>query len=238
MPRKIIDIEIDEISVVDRAANRKKFFIKKGVNRMDLLLKALQSFLGEDVVKEEDLKKAPLSEEQAKEIQDAVAVLVKWKAEFPDDVLAAVQSLMKSAVMRAPAPEPELAVEKVRVWLSKATIADLKKVKEVIDRLIQSNEEKPEDAKKGAGLPPEVAARLKKLDDLEAAEAESVRKAAADKETNLTATIKKLQDDLESLKKTKGQSLQKKAEGAEPGPDEVKKGEPFVWTSLQGREEA
>lgn len=239
MPRKILDIEIDEISVVDRAANRKNFFIKKqGATPMDQLLKALNEFLGADVIKEEELAKLPLSEEQAKEIQAAVAVLSKYKADFPDDVLAAVQSLTKSAF--AARPEVELTVEKIGARLSKSTMADLKKIKEILDKLIPAEEAKADEAtQKAAGVTPEVAARLRKLDALEAAEAEAIRKAAADKETALTATIKKLQDDLEALKKTKGASLQKKAEGGEPDADSInKKGEPFVWTSLQGHEEA
>jgi hypothetical protein len=238
MPRKILDIEIDEISVVDAAANRKKFFIKKGAIQMDELLKTLQSFLGTDVIKDEDLKKVPLSEDQAKEIQAAVATLAKYKADFPDDILAAVQSLTKAAVLRAPLPEVELTIEKIGARLSKATLDDLKKIKELLDKLIPAEEAKPEETKKYAGVDPVVVARLQKLDSMERAEAERIQKAADAEKAAAAEALKKLQEDVESLKKIKGVSLQKKA-GAEPEADDVKKkDEPFVWTSLAQREEA
>jgi gamma-glutamylcysteine synthetase len=239
MPRKILDIEIDEISVVDSAANRKKFFIKKGAIPMDELFKTLQSFLGADVVKEDELKKVPLSEEQAAEIQAAVATLAKYKADFPDDILAAVQSLAKAAVLRAPLPEVEVTIEKIGARLSKATLEDLKKIKELLDKLIPAEEAKDEEkTKKYAGVDPAVAARLAKLDTMEKAENERIQKAAADKEASLTATLKKLQDEVEALKKVKGVSLQKKAE-AEPEAEALKKKDDvFGWPSLAQREEA
>lgn len=244
MPRKILDIDVDEISVVDLAANRKKFYIRKGAVQMDELLKTLQAFLGADVVKEDDFKtlKATLTEEQAAEIKSAVDTLAKYKADFPDDVLAAVQTLMKSA-LAAPVEEP-FNVEKYGAKLSKATVEDLKKIRDILNGLLPDLEEEakrksatpPTDPY--AGLAPEVAARLRKLDDLEKAEAAAVAKAADTEKKALTEKITKLEAEVELLKKSRGQSSQKTDEG-DPEPKEKvqKKDEPFEWTSLRSQEE-
>jgi len=239
MPRKLKDIDVDEISVVTAAANRRKFFIKKGALSMDQLLASLNSFLGADAVKMEELKKVPLSEEQAKEIQAAVDVLVKFKADFPDDVLAAVQQITKSAFLR-PAVEEELTVEKIGARLSKATMAELKKLKEIVDRLVTTEEAKGEaETKKYAKVDPAVAARLAKLDLMEKAEEDRIRKAAEEKETSRDAALKKLQEDLDALKKTKGTSLQKKDDGTPETSETLKKkDECFGWPSLSSSKEA
>jgi hypothetical protein len=150
-----------------------------------------------------------------------------------------VQSLTKAAVLRAPQPEAEITFEKIGARLSKATLADLKKIKELLDKLIPAEEAKAEEeTKKYAGVDPATAARLAKLDLLEKAEGERIKKAAEDKEAALNTTIKKMQDELEALKKVKGVSLQKKAE-AEPDAEALKKKDDvFGWPSLAQREEA
>jgi len=241
MPRKILDIDVDEISVVDLAANRKKFFIRKGAVPMDELLKALQTFLGADVVTAEAVTKAELTEEQMAEIKSAVAVLAKYKADFPDDVLAAVQTLTKSA-FPARTDEP-FNVEKVGAKLSKATVEDLRKIRDILNGLLPDleAEAKKKSADGGAdpyaGLAPEVAARLKRLDEIEKAEAEAVRKAASDKEKALTDKVTKLEAEIDLLKKSRGVSSQKTE--ADGGTDPLKKkDEVFEWTSLQSHEEA
>lgn len=242
MPRKILDIDVDEISVVDLAANRKKFFIRKGAVPMDELLKALQTFLGADVVTAESVKKAELTEEHAAEIKAAVDVLAKYKADFPDDVLAAVQTLTKSAF---PARKDEpFNVEKYGAKLSKATVEDLKKIRDILNGLLPDLE--AEAKKKSAtplptdpyaGLAPEVAERLRKLDGLEKAEAEAVAKAASDKEKALTEKVTKLEAEIDLLKKSRGASSQKTE--ADGGTDPLKKkSEVFEWTSLKSQEEA
>jgi hypothetical protein len=84
--RELVDVEIDEISIVDNGANRKKFYIVKREGTMDLK-KALEEFLeGFDVEK-------ALSEDAIAAITKSLEILSRYKSDFPDDVLSACQIL-------------------------------------------------------------------------------------------------------------------------------------------------
>ena len=58
MPRKLKEIEADEVSLVDKAANKTKFFILKRSKLMDEFIKILKQWFGEDVLTDEEIAKA------------------------------------------------------------------------------------------------------------------------------------------------------------------------------------
>jgi len=93
-PRKIVDLEIDEITLCDSAANRKTFYITKR-NRMSEVIELIKQFL------ETEIEKLEVGET---EIKRAVETLLIYKPELPDDIEQAVGVLMKSMVQRSGHP--------------------------------------------------------------------------------------------------------------------------------------
>ncbi|MBU1008472.1 hypothetical protein KKA53_05340 [Candidatus Dependentiae bacterium] len=96
--RKIIELEIDEISLVDRAATGERFAVIK-----QTAPEAILDFLGEEnlVEIEADLAKAQEA------VLAAFKYLAVYKADLPTDILAAVQVLGKyAAAVFAEVAEP------------------------------------------------------------------------------------------------------------------------------------
>lgn len=229
MPRPLKDIDVDEISLVDAGAVRKKFYIKKRRSLMDLI-ELLKDFLGEDTeLTDEEIEKAgKLSEEAAKAISSAVSALNKFKDDFPPEILSALKTLTKFASYGYPAKKAEevdflkemVDLEKAGARLSKATIEDLKKVAAIVEKLIGASEDK---VKKAAGdkvdidkLPDTVVARLEKLDRIEA---EAVEKKQKEKDKEFTDMKK----DVDMLKKiAKGEPVSKQLDEEEEDDDKDK----------------
>jgi len=90
-PRKIVDLEIEEITLCGSAANRKSFYITKG-NRMSEVIELIKQFL------ETEIEKLEVGET---EIKRAVETLLIHKPELPDDIEQAIGVLMKSMVQRS-----------------------------------------------------------------------------------------------------------------------------------------
>jgi hypothetical protein len=237
MPRKLSDIEVEEVSLVDAAANRKKFAIIKRRHDMDELIKLLKGMM--DDAKDEDLEKAKeIPEEASKALKSALTTLNKYKGDFPGDVLDAIKILTKYASYGYGYPEKkgeELskeAIEKLGARLSKATIEQLKMVKEVfgtldfkglkkaieiIDKLIEGAD--IEKSAKYKGLPEDVRQRLLKQDDDEAARQ---RKAEQDSlaeivKTALADGIKPIEARLDKVEKIKG--IKKSIDGQDTDAD-------------------
>lgn len=233
MPRPLKDIDVDEISLVDAGAVRKKFYIKKRRSLMDLI-ELLKDFLGEDTeLTDEEIEKAgKLSEEAAKAISSAVSALNKFKDDFPPEILSALKTLTKFASYGYPAKKAEevdflkemVDLEKAGARLSKATIEDLKKVAAIVEKLIGASEDK---VKKAAGdkvdidkLPDTVVARLEKLDRIEA---EAVEKKQKEKDKEFTDMKKDVGDVKDMLKKiAKGEPISKQLEEEEEDDDKDK----------------
>jgi hypothetical protein len=245
LPRKLEDIDISEISLVDKAANRKKFAIIKREKESRTMLKKLtellKSFLGKGVeVTEDEIKKSvEPTPDRAAAIEGAMKVLGEYDEALPEDATGAVKTLAKFAVLGVPvqAEEAEITIEKVGARLSKATLAELRKIKEAVDKIL----EEKEDTEKIAmykNLPEPIVKRLKDLDALESAAAETLRKAEEKEKSDLKATVKKLADEIEVLKKTKGVTKAVKEDETEDEPEDepekkkVGKNEVFEWTSL------
>jgi predicted RecB family endonuclease len=232
--RKIKDIDVAEISLVDFAANRKTFYLTKRRNTMEPkeLKELFTEFLGvPEAELEVSLAKAKeLSQEAANAIKGALNMLSKFKDELPDPLLEAVKVLGKFASYGYPAKkavDPDIDVEKVGARLSKATLEQLKTIKDVIEKFLGEgpNMKKVKamledligkaEVIKGSNLPPEVAAKLARLDELEAKEKDEIKKAADKERDDLKATVKTLTDKVEKLEKSKGHSAQVKDDGAD-----------------------
>lgn len=230
MARKLKDIDVDEISLVDAGAVRKKFFIKKRRSLMDLI-EILKDFLGEDTeLTEDELKKAKnLSDKAAKAISSALNMLNKYKDDMPSDVLTAIKTLGKYASYGYPAQKAEEVdilgemtnVEKAGARLSKATIEQLKKIAEIINGLIGAAEDK---VKKAAGdidtdkLPDHIVAKLEKLQKIE--EAEDLKK-QQEKDKIITDLLAEVKNQGDLIKKmAKGEPISKQLED-DPESDEL-----------------
>jgi len=169
MARKLLDIDIEEISLVDRPANRKRFYIIKQEGTMwkdKELEKLFIDFFGEEEfenlkksIEEEKKteKKEKLTEEAINAIKGALNILNKYKDDFPKELKDAVKVLAEFvAKYPYPYPYPEKTkksegegnliddltdVEKAGRKLSKATIEQLKKAIEILQKLIEEREE-------------------------------------------------------------------------------------------------
>jgi hypothetical protein len=86
-PRRLQKISVEEISAVDSPATGEPFLICKSKEGATME-KELVDFLGEDF----DLEKA-LGADPKKAVADALTILSKYKGDFPDDVLKAIQTL-------------------------------------------------------------------------------------------------------------------------------------------------
>lgn len=208
MSRKIKDIEADEISLVDAAANRKKFFLKKRSKDMDELIKILKDVFGEAAFTAEELeiaKKDEVPAEALKAIKSALKTLEKYKEDMPDDVMSAIKTLTKYASYGYPAKKSADAdaddetfdVDKTGKRLSKATLEQLQKVKEIVESLL--NQRDGDLKKKGYDkLPPEVQAKLERLEKLED---ENRKKEELAKQEKAEQRIKGLEEKLEKQTK-------------------------------------
>lgn len=216
MPRKIIDLVVEEISLVDKAANRKKFAILKRRNSMLKEFKELlKSFYGEDELEEDLLKKAEgLDEKTIKAQNEALEMIIKYSDALPPELLKSIQVFTKAANFPEATKENEFTnenfiaelidVDKAGSRLSKATLAQLKKAIEILQGLATS-------VQKGAtgdhkDLPDEVVEKLALLDRLQKAEAEKEKQAQLEKEKKLNETIEELTKKVDKLTKEKGKS--------------------------------
>lgn len=250
MPRKLFDIDVDEITICESAANRKKFFIKKQEDSMKEFIEELKKFMAEDdedieeVLTKEDIEKAEkISDKAIKAIKGALNILNKYKADMPDDVLAAIKTLAKYAAYGYGYPakkEDEEDLEKAGAKLSKTTRDQIQKaldhIKEspkavvVLKTLLGLEVKKEEEGEEKTGdeerISPEIQAKLERLAELEKAEKERVEKESEKKQKE---DIQKMIDErLEQLelkeKPTKksidGQDDDEKNKGADDEEDE------------------
>jgi hypothetical protein len=119
--RRLRDIEIEEISLVSKAATRKKFYIVKsqgGVNTMEQLEKLLNE-LNPEGNEIEVLRKAKdkLPKEMLDELTKAYKPILKYKDDFPDDLLEAIKILGKYASYGYAGPEGK-GIKKAASWPS------------------------------------------------------------------------------------------------------------------------
>jgi len=226
---KLKEIDVAELSLVDFAANRKVFSIIKREDQMDELIKLLKSFIGatDEELKEWIEKAKDLPAEAINAIKGALNLLKKYEDVLPDDLMPAIKTLGKYASYGYPskkekAADPDIDVEKVGARLSKATLEQLKQIKEVIEKFLGEGpnmkkvklmlEEliKTADVAKAQNLSPEVVAQLQELETIKKKQQEDIQTAAGKEIQDLKDLVKKQGDDIVALKKSKGQSAQVK----------------------------
>jgi Arc/MetJ-type ribon-helix-helix transcriptional regulator len=239
MARKLKDIDVAEISLVDAAANREKFFIVKRRQAMEFF-ELLKKFLGDEDVSDEDIAKAKeLSEKAIKAIQGALNILTKYKEDMPSDVLNAIKTLTKYASYGYPAKKAELTQEefieeilqKAGARLSKATVEQLKKIQSIVEGLIGEKEKTRKD--KFGDVSDEVRERLEKLEKLEKEEADRKKKEKEKADADKQKEIDDLKKRLEKLEKKK--PVRKSVKGQEGDDDEDD--DTVKWPSLLPKDE-
>lgn len=231
--RKLKDIMIDEISLVEEGANQKRFYILKQQRSRDMkeLIEIMKSLLGDELTDEEieEFQKAELSDNALKAIKSAAKTLDKYKEDLPADVKAALKTLMKYASYGYP-PKGEKSVEKaVEVMLtdlekagaklSKATIAELNKIIDICKKLVN---QKTDDVKKQyKDLPPEVVAELAeaRLLKQKVEDEEKARREKEDKDWR-----EKIEKTLEAISKGERTSIVGQDTDEDEDDEEMKKG--------------
>ena len=233
MPRKLKEIEADEVSLVDKAANKTKFFILKRSKLMDEFIKILKQWFGEDVLTDEEIAKAKeLPTEIVKAAKSALENLSEHKDVYPDDYLDALNVVVKGALIERKitvTDETEFDIEKLtEEQFSKATLKQLKKLKEIVDKLLETKE-KATKSKDGEKLSDEMVAKLEELEEYKRKEKEATEKAAAEEKKKEQERLKKLESEIEELKKKRG--VKKGIEGQEGDKEDDDKDTP-EWPSL------
>jgi len=203
--RKLKNIDVEEISLVDVPANRKKFYFLKRSQTMEELLEILKGMFGDDVLTAEEIEKAKekeLSEEASKAIKGALNILNKYKDDMPPDVKDAIKVLAKYASYGYPAKKSagDVDLEKVGARLSKATVEDLQRAIDILQKVIdkEKKEEGKEKTEKG------LESVSKALEDLKG-EFESTKTDFTKKLETKDAEITQLRKELEEAKKIKGE---------------------------------
>ena len=242
--RKLIDIETDEISLVDRAANKKKFLIKKQQERKimkDFIGKLKKSVGEEKPLTDEQIAKAEtLDAKTAKEFGDALDIIQSYKEDFSDELIEATDIFILKSLFPKEAEPEELTVEdvvsfvteKAGASLSKATKAQLEKIKGIIDGMLKVKTEKLAGDKEEK-LSDETMTKLERLEQLEADEKERVEKAEAAKKKKLSDDNEALIKRIEKLEKGERSDTTQLKDEEEEGDKKVKKkdDEP-QWPSL------
>lgn len=98
--RKLLDIDVTEISLVDLAATGNKFLITKRGEKMELD-EILKAFLGPEDLDEINELAKDLPEETKTEILDALKVLDEYLEALPGDATDGLRELVKLAVIVA-----------------------------------------------------------------------------------------------------------------------------------------
>ena len=176
---------------------------------MEKFIELIKDFMADsdiELKKEEIEKLKELSPEKAKELTEAIETLNDYKEGWPNDLVNAVTALTKNSAYDYPENEPgekkfeiKEFVEKAGQRLSKATLEQLKKIIAIAQGLVGDREDK---VKKGhKDLPADVIAELEeaqllkqKLDEIEEAK-------KAEEEKKAEERIKKLEAEIEALKK-------------------------------------
>ena len=220
MPRKMYDIDVDEITLTGSTANRKQFFVRKSKEKaMDKFIEVLKGFVvdedDDELTTEEITKAEALGKEPKAIIENALNTFEEYKESMPDDLLAATRILVKQATF-VDVPVKKEDLEKALTRLSKANKEALSKVldflkgaspaiaslQDLLGLKVEKTEQVVDDG--GEKLSVETEAKLEKLEQFEKAEKERIEKEAREKEKRDTDEKQGLIDRLEALEKQKG----------------------------------
>ncbi len=219
MPRKMYDINVDEITLTGSTANRKQFFIKKSKEKtMDKFIKVLKGFVededGDELTTEEIAKAEALGKEPREIIENALNTFEEYRESMPEDLLTATRILVKQATFVA-LPISKEALEKAGATLSKANKAALTKVLDFLkggapaiaslQTLLGLKVEKTEKVNDdGEKLSDETVAKLEELVQLKKTESDRIEKEEKEKKKKEADEKQELKDRVEALEKQKG----------------------------------
>jgi len=243
VPRKLFDIEINEITLCKSPANRKKFFIKKMEEKNMTFIDKLKKFLAEadedvesTLTKEQVERIEKLDDKVQKEIEEKLDIVSQYE-DIPDDLEDSIQFFVKKVSYDYPVVEEE--IDKAGAKLSKTTQAQIKEalgyIKEspkgifVLKRLLGLEVEKEEEGEEKTGgeektsgkerISPEIQAKLEKLAELEKTEKERLEKESEKKQKE---DIQKMIDERLEQLELKEKPTKKSIDGQED--DEKNKG--------------
>lgn len=237
--KELKDVDVVEISLVDSAANLKKFYLTKRGKKMEKLKELYKEFDIE--LEDEDVTKAKdIPEDEKEELTDALELFKKYKDDLPDDALESIKVLAKLSLNQPEKVEDmdglieELSdFEKAGRKLSKATIKQLKSIIDTLSKMVGERTEKMtgEDTDYNK-LPDEVKEKLERLDRIERERKEELEKKEEKEKEKLHKTIEDLQDRLEKMEELRGV---KKSKDDEPKDKDKKKtdDEKDDWPSLE-----
>jgi len=226
--RKLKEIVIDELSLVESAANRKKFFIKKE-KEMEKFIELLKGLFEEEGLTEEDIAKAKeLPDESVDAITGALNAITVYSDSFPPEFMKAQLTLLKHAscgrvVEKTELTEEDFAkylienIEKVGASLSKATRAQIERIRDICAKMLESKTEKKKADDEEEKLSNETLDKLDELKRLKKADADRVKKEASEKnEEDIKVLIKDSIDEaLKPILKEKGISKKLKDQDKE-----------------------
>ena len=219
MPRKMYDIDVDEITLTGSTANRKQFFIKKSKEKpMEKFIEILKGFVededGDELTTEEIKKAEALGKEPMELIENALNTFEEYRESMPDDLLAATRILVKQATFVDP-PVTKEALEKAGAALSKANKAALTKVLDFLkggssaiaslQTLLGLKVEKTKTVidDDSENLSDETVAKLEELDQLKKTEKDRIEKEEKEKKKTEADDKQALIERVEALEKGK-----------------------------------
>lgn len=229
MPRKLKDIDVDEITLCASAANRKTFYIQKRRTDMKELLEILKSVLGEETVTDESIEKMKgLTDENVEALKKSLDAIEEYREDFTSELDEAVVALIKQSTIDYPVKESEKEldiedftdVKKAGQKFSKATLSQLHKIRDAIDSLLKAKEAKS----KGDGdekLSEETLTKLDRLAELENAETERLKaKEKEDMDADIKKQVKEQVEEIIEEEGLKKKPTKKSIEGQEGAGDE------------------
>ena len=100
MARKLRDMEIEEISLVDKAATGRSFMIIKGVEVIKLkeiadLIEEFSDEVFDETFGREDFEKKDIPQKIKDELKKALEAINKYKEDLPSDLKAGMDLLLK-----------------------------------------------------------------------------------------------------------------------------------------------
>ena len=241
MPRKLYDIDVEEITLCGSAANRKTFFIKKSKEtKMPKFIDILKGFVvdedDDELTAEEIAKAEALGKEPKATIENAVNTFAEYKESMPEDLLAATKILVKQASLVDVPTITKEALEKAGAALSKANKAALTKVLDFLkgstpaiaslQALLGLKVEKTQHVvdDDGEKLSDETVAKLEELEQFKKTEKDRIEKEEKEKKEKDDTEKQELKDRIEALEKQKGikKSIDKQGDDKDKDKDKDK----------------
>jgi phage-related protein len=163
----LTDLEAEEVSLVDRGANKKKPFPIVKREQMDEEMKEILAAVLETEIDEEskieDIFKASLSEKGAHAVKGAMRILSAFKEELPEDLMSKLSELAgfkkpEDKACKETAKKEEKEVEDVKKEDEKTEEVETVEVPEEITKKLETQAERIEKAEQeNAGLKEKVA---------------------------------------------------------------------------------